>query len=192
VIEQLPLAPAPAAMAVARNVAVAAALIARRRVRQPRENVGRRLCFADGTSSTVYRETVLVRPPAQDPAVLVVGFRLRLPGGRGHQIFEPTSLVNTPLFIGFPGFVSKLWLAHDEAGTYRGVYEWDGAGPAADYARALWRVLALVSVKGSIHYMVLPGLRRDRVLDDPDLVDGVAPVRDGGWWRPTATDRAPV
>ena len=24
------------------------------------------------------------------------------------------SLVNTPLFVGFPGFVSKFWMAHDE------------------------------------------------------------------------------
>ncbi len=191
-MEQQPLPAVPAAVALAKDLAAAAVLMARRRVRQPRANVGRRLRFADGTTATVYRETALVRPPAGDPAVLVVGFRLRLPGGRGHRIFEPISLINTPLFIGFPGFVSKLWLAHDEVGTYRGVYEWHGSGPAEDYARALWRVLALVSVRGSIHYMVLPGLRRDQVLDDPDLIGRVAPLQDTQWWRPTAMDRAPA
>ena len=51
------------------------------------------------------------------------------------------------------------------------------------YVRALWWVLALVSVPGSIHYVVLPGLRRDDVLADPSLVDGVEPGRANAWWR---------
>ena len=57
--------------------------------------------------------------------------------------------------------------------------------PAArrDYARALWRVLALVSVRGSIHYMVLPGLRRDELLERPDVLAGTA-ADAAAWWRP--------
>jgi hypothetical protein len=51
---------------------------------------------------------------------------------------------------------------------------------AENYARALWRVLALVSVPGSIHYVVLPGLRRGEVLDGPHLLGG-----DEAWWRLT-------
>jgi hypothetical protein len=90
-------------------------------------------------------------------------------------------LLNTPLFVGFPGFVSKLWLADDERGRYRGVYEWDGPRRADHYARALWRVLALVSVPGSIHYIVLPGLRRDELLATPQVLAGAA---DGAWWYP--------
>jgi len=89
-------------------------------------------------------------------------------------------LLNTPLFAGFPGFCSKLWLAADERGRYRGFYEWDDAGRAEDYARALWRVLALVSAPGSIHYVVLPGLQRDAVLEQPQLLGG-----DDAWWRLT-------
>jgi hypothetical protein len=42
----------------------------------------------------------------------------------------------------------------------------------------LWRVLALVSVPGSIHYVVLPGLRRNAVLEQPQLLGG-----DDAWWR---------
>ena len=79
-------------------------------------------------------------------------------------------MLHTPLFVGFPGFVRKLWLAHDQHGAYRGVYEWEGPALAHAYARALWRVLALVSVPGSIHYVVLPGLRLDEVLARPDIV----------------------
>jgi hypothetical protein len=52
---------------------------------------------------------------------------------------------------------------------------------AENYAQALWRVLALVSVPGSIRYVVLPGLRRDEVLQHPHLLGG-----DEAWWRLTA------
>jgi len=146
-----------------------AMLLARRQVHLPRHNVGRVLRFADGTSARVYRETVVDRVPVE-PCVLVVAFRLRWVRGAGHAAFRAESLLNTPLFVGFPGFVSKLWLAHDEHGVYRGVYQWDGEVLAADYARALWRVLELVSVPGSIHYHVQAGVRRD------DLLGGAAPA----------------
>ena len=38
----------------------------------------------------------------------------------------------------------------------------------------LWRVLALVSMRGSIHYLVLPGLRRAELLDRPQALVGAA------------------
>jgi hypothetical protein len=140
------------------------------------------LRFADGTSARVYRETVAERGATLDPCVLVVEFRLRAVRGRGHAAFRMESLLNTPLFAGFPGFVSKLWLAHDERGRYRGVYEWDAPRLAENYARALWRVLALVSVRGSIHYVVLPGLRRDELLEGPDALRS-SPADMTAWWR---------
>jgi hypothetical protein len=131
----------------------------------------------------VYRETVVTRAAPADPCVLVVEFRLRLVRGRGHTAFRWLSLLNTPLFAGFPGLVSKLWLAHDENGVYRGLYEWDGPDLAEAYARALWRVLALVSAAGTIHYKVLPGLRRDALLREPTLADLAEPVVVSDWWR---------
>ena len=142
------------------------------------------LRFADGTAGRVYRETTVDRPPPADPCALVVAFRLRGVTGTGHRLFRWESLLNTPLFVGFPGFVSKLWLAHDERGRYRGVYEWDGPERAEGYARALWRVLALVSRRGSIHYEVVPTLRR------AELVAALAPPEDGdgrSWWRIVGT-----
>ena len=145
-------------------------LLWQRRIHLRAEQVGRRLRFADGTTARVYRETVVGRGATEDPCVLVVEFRLRAVRGRGHAAFRWESLLNTPLFVGFPGFVSKLWLANDESGRYRGLYEWDGPQRADRYARALWRVLALVSVPRSIHYMVLPGLRRDEFLANPAVL----------------------
>ncbi|AMW08548.1 hypothetical protein A4E84_02825 [Streptomyces qaidamensis] len=187
--EQKPLAPGEAWRAVAACFLSSWALLARRRVHLPTQRVGTRFRFADGTSARVYRETRLGSGLARHPCTLVVVFRLRLVHGPGHALFRAESLLNTPLFVGFPGFTSKLWLAHDEDGRYRGLYEWDGPQRAEHYARSLWRVLALVSVPGSIGYTVLPGLRRDDVLADPGPVEGAARDDAPGWWRVTAGTR---
>jgi hypothetical protein len=180
---QQPLPQGAAWRAVARCAAETVRLVARRRLHMPADHVGRRLQFADGTSATVYRETAVDREPAAEPCVLVVAFRLRAVRGRGHTLFRWESLLNTPLFVGFPGFVSKLWLASDDRGVYRGLYEWDSPRLAEDYARALWRVLALVSVPDSIRYRVLPGLHRQDVLADPHVLDVLGPPGPEGWWR---------
>jgi hypothetical protein len=181
--DQAPLRYAAALRAVADCAVSTARLLRRRRIRLPTELVGTQLRFADGTSARVYRETVVERGATEDPCVLVVEFRLRLVRGRAHAAFRAESLLNTPLFAGFPGFASKLWLAHDERGRYRGVYEWDGPQRADHYARALWRVLALVSVPGSIHYMILPGLSREEFLARPQALAWAAADR-AAWWRP--------
>lgn len=180
-MERPPL-PGPAAVrALARCSARTARLLWQGRLHLPAQRVGMVVRFADGTSARVFRETVAQRGPTRDPCVLVVEFRLRAVRGWGHAAFRRESLLNTPLFAGFPGFVSKLWLADDGLGRYRGLYEWDDPLLADNYARALWRVLALVSVPGSIHYVVLPGLRRDEVLARPDLMGETQ-----AWWRLTA------
>lgn len=182
--EQMPLTAAQAVLAEVKCAVATAGLLAKRRVHVRTEHVGELCQFADGTTSRVYRETIVDRPPTADPAVLIVGFRLRgVHGRRAHALFRFESLLNTPLFVGFPGFVSKLWMAHDSQALYRGVYEWDGPHLAEDYARALWRVLALVSAPGSVRYQLLPGLRRDDLLRRPELA-GPGPRE---WWRLTGT-----
>ena len=147
------------------------------------------LRFGDGSAGrSPYRETQVKDAAVDSPVVLVVGFRLRWVRGWGHALFRMESLLNTPLFVGFPGFVSKLWLANDENGVYRGFYQWNGTKLADAYVRALWWVLALVSVRGSIHYVVLPDLRRDDVLADPTVLDGLAPGGRQEWWRLVAVE----
>jgi hypothetical protein len=186
ITERPPLGYLTALRAVTRCAASTARLLRRHRIHLPSGQVGTRLRFADGTSARVYRETVVDRGATADPCVLVVTFRLRAVRGWGHAAFRAESLLNTPLFAGFPGFVSKLWLAADERGRYRGLYEWDGPRRAEAYARALWRVLALVSVPGSIHYIVLPGLRRDEVLRRPQVLAHQVTAGAAAWWRPAA------
>ncbi|MEC3918709.1 hypothetical protein [Nocardia sp. CDC160] len=181
-ITHTPLPIGQAAAAVARCLVRTVVLLLRRQVRLPRENLGLRVGFADGTSARVFRETVIDRPAPTDPCVLVVTFTLRVVRGRGHALFRRESLLNTLLFAGFPGLISKLWLTDDERGRYRGLYEWNDPTSAEAYARALWRVLALVSVPGSIDYQVLPGLRRGDLLASAGLPD---PETSLDWWQPT-------
>ena len=181
-----PLSRGEAALAVARCVAVSLRLLVRGRVRCQRSRLGARVRFADGSTSTIYRETVVAGAVAARPCALVVRFRLRWVRGRGHALFRAESLLNTPLFVGFPGFVAKWWLAADENNVYRGLYEWDGAERAEAYARALWQVLALVSVRGSIAYTVLPGRHRDDLLTISAAPSDAEPAP-AEWWRPVGS-----
>jgi hypothetical protein len=172
--------------AVGRCILTSVGMIGRREVRLSHGNLGRTIHFADGSSARVYRETVVPGRAPTEPCFLAVSFRLRHARGRGHGLFRLESILNTPLFVGFPGFISKLWLANDRTGLYRGLYEWDGATAAESYARSLWRVLALVSEPESIDYRVLPGLRRADAVDDPGRVVGHAsPGSKPEWWRVT-------
>jgi hypothetical protein len=184
---QQPLPRAVAARAVARCALESGRLLARRRTHLLRTKVGRRLRFADQTSARVFRETVVDRDPPDDPSLLVVEFRLRVLRGRWHRLFLWECILNTPLFVGFPGFVSKLWLDRDERERYRGLYEWDDPAGAAFYARSLWRVLELVCRPGSIHYKVIPGRRRDDVLNDAQLLAAIDPEDGAAWWRVVAS-----
>ncbi len=164
-----------------------ASLLVHRRLHQPRDNLGLVISFADGTSAAVYRETSVVRQPPQTPVYLAVTFRLRMVGGRqwAHALFRSESLLNTVFFAGFPGLVSKLWLRHDQQNRYRGLYCWDGPIEASRYVNALWWVLDLVSVPGSIEYAFVPGFECSQILAQPSLLQEVS-EGSCGWWRPTA------
>jgi hypothetical protein len=180
-------APLPYGLAAAGEIKCAASavdLLARHRVLLPTGHIGRQFRFGDGTSARVYRETVVAGASSIDPSVLIVKFRLRFVRGVWHAAFRWESIANTPLFVGFPGFVSKLWLAHDERDVYRGIYEWNGPDRAEHYARSLWRVLALGCEPGSIGYRVLPGLHRDDFLaKSPSLAEETGEQAES-WWRP--------
>ena len=133
-VERPPLPLGPALWAVTRCATRTAVLLFHRCLHQPATHLGRRCSFADGTTAEVYRETVADVAPASSPAVLVVCFRLRhVRSARAHAVFRLESVLNTVLFAGFPGFVSKLWFANDENGVYRGLYDWDDPAMAEAY-----------------------------------------------------------
>ena len=154
--------------AVTASAARTARLLASGRLRQPDDLVGTRLPFRDGTRSMIFRTTERHPRGGTEPSVLQVRFRLRWIGERPslHRVFVTTCIVNTPLFAGFPGFVRKQWMVDPQTFVYRGLYDWDGADRARWYAERLRHVLALVCVRGSIDYVVVPGLAVDDVLRD--------------------------
>lgn len=159
-------------------------MVGRNRIRMPRTLVGRSVSFADGTTSTVYRETALRSYSSNDPVILVVRFRLRLIARSRfwHALFRFESLFNTLLFAGHPGFETKLWMTDLDTGFYRGIYEWDGADAAARYAENLRVVLEPWVERSSFGYRIVPFPDRSRYLD------GEHPIRngdEGAWWLPT-------
>jgi hypothetical protein len=167
--------------AFARSALTTGRLLATGRLRSPRSHVGRRIGFADGSVFWVFRET-LFAAPSPDRSVLVVRFQLRLLGRNrlGHALFRAESLANTPLFAGFPGFRTKLWLTDERTGEYRGLYDWAGAGAAESYATALTGLLRPLCVPGSLGSHVEPDATRDRYLRAPTVGGGQA----GDWWAP--------
>ena len=177
----LPLPVNDALRALTRCVAQTSRMLAGTRIHLPATNIDRRISFADGSAARVYRETVADVEAVVEPVTLIVGFKLR--GVRGnclaHRLFRLESVLNTLLFAGFRGFVSKLWLAHDNNNLYRGVYDWDGYDDARAYVRALWWPLMVVSDRGSIVYHIIRGVDRDSVLAKPGVVGD-----QGQWWRP--------
>lgn len=99
-----------------------------------------------------------------------------------HALFRRECILHTPLIAGFR---SKLWAAATASGVYRGLYEWDGAEQATDYANHLVRLLNPFSIQGSVRYHVIPGCRREDFLHDPELVAAGRGQRVHDWWRLT-------
>jgi hypothetical protein len=182
--QQDPRKPGPA-VAFARSAVATFRLLAAGQLTSPRTYLNRRLRFADGTTSFVFRETAIRDHDPRDPAVLVVQFRLRAIGHRRflHALFRRECILHTPLFAGFPGFQSKLWISDTATGVYRGLYEWDGPERAADYADQLVRLLIPLSTHDSVRYHVIPGIRRQDLFGTPGLAVADQEQAADTWWR---------
>jgi hypothetical protein len=168
-------------------------LVARHRLTSPKDNLGARLRFADGSSSFVFRETAVTQVGTSDPTLLVIQFRLAALGSNGplHAAFRRECVLHTPLFAGFPGFRSKLWIDDVETGVYRGVYQWQGGELARHYAARMVALLAPFSNAGTARYHVVEGVRRDEFLLHPEVAPAHA---EDAWWRlaePIARRAAP-
>jgi hypothetical protein len=172
----------PAVSDFARSVAVWGGLVARRGLTSPKGNVGARLRFADGSSSFVFRETAATDVSTGDPTLIVIQFRLAVLGSDRllHAAFRRECVLHTPLFAGFPGFRSKLWLDDVETGVYRGVYQWQDGDLARHYAARMVALLRPFSNAGTARYQVVEDVVRDEFLRRPDVARTDA---EGDWWR---------
>jgi hypothetical protein len=155
-------------------------------VASPKEWVGVALQFQDGTSPFVFRETVRRKASTDDPAVIVIQFRLRFLGSNLslHAAFRRECILHTPLFAGFPGFCSKLWADDLRTGVYAGIYEWQGADLASHYAERMVGLLSPFSNPGTARYHVIEGRRRD------DFLTSWSEAGDSGtWWQLRSSDQ---
>lgn len=152
------------------------------RLMRPSDHVGDTLTFEDGTSSRVFRETRVADVATAAPALIVIKFRLAFLGDLAplHAAFRRECLIHTPLFAGFRGFRSKLWLEDRRTRIYRGIYEWDGAEEAAAYAARMVGLLAPFANRGTAQAHIVPGLTLSDYLADPGAATG---GESDGWWR---------
>ena len=150
----------------ARCVREWARLVAHRQLAYPKALVGGQLRFGEDDASWVFRETSRPGATMSEPVLLVIQFRLAFLGSSPllHAAFRRECVLHTPLFAGFPGFRSKLWIDDERTGIYRGVYEWDGAAAAHHYAARMVGLLSPFSTRDTASYQVLEGVRRDAFL----------------------------
>lgn len=140
------------------------------RIRLQRQQLGRPLTMSDARVFVPFRETVKDQTEwrtADEPAVLQPRFHLRGMSARRrflHAIFRRVCILTTPFFVGIAGFRSKLWMVDPETGDFAGLYEWDSADEAREYAEGLARVLRVLSARGSVSYELVPNQTVDGYL----------------------------
>jgi hypothetical protein len=143
-------------------------LVAGGSLHRPPERLGRAYRVDDDATYQIFRETVSEAAPPTDPAVLVVGFRLKVIGSRAlpHWLFQRGCLLTTPFWSGFPGFAVKLWMVDPDTKNYLGIYDWRGEPNAQRYVDTLVRVLKPLSTEGSVWYRLLPNQPLEAYLSD--------------------------
>jgi hypothetical protein len=128
------------------------------RLRSPRDRVGQTFRNADGHEFVIFRETVLDSlpdAPRKPEAMFRVQFQVsKIVPWRDRLVIA----MKSPIFVGLPGFRSKLWMVDEKNSTYQGVYEWDRLQDAENYVRsASMDFMANVAVPGGLSYEIVPG-----------------------------------
>lgn len=128
------------------------------RLRFPRNLSGRVLTMADGEKFTVFRQaTVKTGSNRSVGPGAVFRIRFHFTGG-SEALNKRLSLLPVPLIVGFPGFRTKVWTLHEGTGAFQGIYEWDSAEAAMDYADSLAiRLMKRRAVPDSVNQEIIPG-----------------------------------
>lgn len=135
------------------------------------DRLGARVHVGEHGDYAIFRETTGDDGVPGEPAVLVVGFRLKVirSNPAGHWLFQRLCLLTTPFWSGFPGCRVKLWMVNPATKDYLGIYRWAGADHATHYAVALAKVLRAVSTADSVWYQVFPATDFDAFLAERAL-----------------------
>lgn len=129
----------------------------RGRLRFPKTLCGRVLGMENGDTFTIFRQAT-IKTASHSPAGPGAVFRIRFRFKRGSPgLNRRLSLIPTPFIVGFPGFRTKLWTIDEDSGTFQGIYEWDSAQSAADYAGSLAiRMMKKRAVPDSVDQEIIP------------------------------------
>jgi hypothetical protein len=111
----------------------------------------------NGDTFTIFRQATM-KAARNGSAGLGAVFRIRFRFKRGSpRLNRRLSLIPTPFIVGFPGFRTKIWTIEEGSGTFQGIYEWDCAQSAADYAESLAiRMMKMRAVPDSLDQEIIP------------------------------------
>lgn len=140
-------------------------------IRFPENLIGRVLTMTDGEKFTVFRQ-VVVKTESGCPVEQGAAFRIRFRFTAGSPgLNRRLSLIPIPLIVGFPGFRTKVWTMHEDTGAFQGIYEWDRAEDAADYANSLAiRLMKMRAVPDSLDQKIIPNTSIDNYLSSMSAI----------------------
>ncbi len=126
-------------------------------LRQPQDFVGRTFTNPDGQRFVIFKQTILTpagRPDEPAEAIFRVRFRVeRLYKNWAGWLMA----LKSPMFVGFPGFRSKLWMVDEAACDYQGVYEWTSLADARAYATSeSMALMKQLAIPGGVSYEIYP------------------------------------
>ena len=101
-----------------------------------KDEVGRQIVMADGTSFTIFRRVLIRNRKGGDVkprALFIIRFTPTMAIGKNIQLSKVMLLI----FMGFKGFRSKYWCINEETGECQGIYEWDTIADAKRYAKSM-------------------------------------------------------
>ena len=140
---------------VSRSVRTALGYVLAGRLHFKRQRLGQIVTADDGQSYTIFREIVVDPRPGQlekPGAVFILRFQVTNLSPRQNQFF---SLIPIPLYVGFPGFRSKVYTINGS--SCQSIYEFDSVQDAEAYSRsAALQFITRRSVPGSISHRIVP------------------------------------
>jgi hypothetical protein len=124
------------------------------RLHIPTQQIGEVVTDEEGRQFTIFRE-VIVDPTKDQPehpgAVLVLHFKVT---NISPEINKFYSLLPLPLYIGDPGFRSKLFTINGE--DCQSIYEWDTIQDAENYVNSMaLKIILMRAVPGSVSYKIV-------------------------------------
>jgi hypothetical protein len=124
------------------------------RLHLPNQRIGEVVTDEEGEQFTIFRE-VLVDPTKDQPehpgAILVLHFKVTNISPELNKFY---SLLPLPLYIGDPGFRSKLFTINGE--DCQSIYEWDTVQDARNYVNSMaLKTILKRTVPGSVSYKIV-------------------------------------